>query len=111
MISESHALRRAVRIVGKTCFYCGGKSDHADHVLSTKNGGKEHAENFVAACASCNCRKGHRHLRYDWLNKALISAFINAPEVERMTSIIIDRQNNPSFANTKEFMFIYSLTQ
>lgn len=47
-----------------TCQYCGSKKDLTfDHVLPRKLGGVTSWENVVAACASCNTRKGHKRLR------------------------------------------------
>lgn len=42
-----------------TCQYCGKKSRITiDHVLPTSRGGKNTWENMVAACFSCNNKKG-----------------------------------------------------
>ncbi len=45
-----------------TCQYCGVKRNNLtlDHVLPRCRGGRDTWENLVAACNSCNERKGHR---------------------------------------------------
>lgn len=46
------------------CQYCGAKGDLTfDHVVPRSKGGVTSWENVVAACASCNLRKGSRSLR------------------------------------------------
>lgn len=42
------------------CAYCGGRADTVDHVLPASRGGQDAWENTVAACRSCNGRKGNR---------------------------------------------------
>lgn len=43
-----------------TCRYCGGPADSADHVFPKVRGGLTVEDNLVAACRSCNSRKGGR---------------------------------------------------
>ena len=45
-----------------TCQYCGSTKSGltVDHVIPRSRGGKSVWENIVAACASCNRRKGNR---------------------------------------------------
>lgn len=45
-----------------TCAYCRGKADTIDHVKPRALGGKHEWRNVVAACRSCNGRKGRRTL-------------------------------------------------
>jgi 5-methylcytosine-specific restriction endonuclease McrA len=46
------------------CQYCGAKGDLTfDHVVPRSRGGITSWENVVAACSSCNLRKGSRSLR------------------------------------------------
>ena len=46
------------------CQYCGAKGDLTfDHVLPRARGGITSWENVVAACSSCNLRKGSKSLR------------------------------------------------
>jgi 5-methylcytosine-specific restriction endonuclease McrA len=40
------------------CAYCGGRATTIDHVLPRSRGGKNTWVNTVAACGSCNQRKG-----------------------------------------------------
>lgn len=54
--SRQSLLRRDRR----TCAYCGGRADTVDHVLPASRGGGWEWANTVAACESCNRRKGHR---------------------------------------------------
>lgn len=44
-----------------TCQYCGKRSRHLtiDHVVPRYRGGKHTWQNLVAACSTCNHRKGH----------------------------------------------------
>ena len=58
-------VRRATRdgVLGRdrhTCGYCGGHADTIDHVLPRCRGGGDTWINLVAACQSCNGRKGDR---------------------------------------------------
>ncbi len=46
------------------CLYCGGHYTRSeltrDHVVPVSRGGRDHWENVVTACISCNVRKGSR---------------------------------------------------
>ncbi len=42
------------------CQYCSGAAENLDHVLPRSRGGDHTWENIVAACRSCNARKGNR---------------------------------------------------
>ena len=44
------------------CQYCGGPAESIDHVVPRSKGGPHSWENVVAACRSCNVRKGDRLL-------------------------------------------------
>ena len=51
------------------CQYCGAKGDLTfDHVVPRSRGGQTSWENVVAACASCNLRKGSRSLKSSGLS-------------------------------------------
>ncbi|MFT4783075.1 MAG: 5-methylcytosine-specific restriction endonuclease McrA [Paracoccaceae bacterium] len=51
------------------CQYCGAKGDLTfDHVVPRARGGVTSWENVVAACSSCNLRKGSRSLRESGLS-------------------------------------------
>lgn len=43
-----------------TCRYCGAHATHVDHVMSLYDGGTDSLSNLVAACVSCNLRKGKK---------------------------------------------------
>ena len=46
---------------GHQCAYCRGRADSVDHVVPRSRPGGEHSwVNLVAACRSCNGRKGNR---------------------------------------------------
>lgn len=42
------------------CQYCGSAAENLDHVLPRSRGGEHTWENVVAACRTCNARKGDR---------------------------------------------------
>ncbi len=51
------------------CQYCGAKGDLTfDHVVPRSRGGTTTWENVVAACSSCNLRKGNKSLRASGLS-------------------------------------------
>jgi 5-methylcytosine-specific restriction endonuclease McrA len=54
--------REILRRDNYTCQYCGQRSSHLtlDHVLPRRLGGAHWWDNLVAACPSCNHRKGGR---------------------------------------------------
>jgi 5-methylcytosine-specific restriction endonuclease McrA len=47
---------------GWACQYCGERADGIDHVVPKSRNGGHTWENVVAACRSCNARKGDRLL-------------------------------------------------
>jgi 5-methylcytosine-specific restriction endonuclease McrA len=51
------------------CQYCGARGDLTfDHVVPRSRGGATTWENVVAACSSCNLRKGNQNLRASGLS-------------------------------------------
>lgn len=40
------------------CHYCGARATEADHVIELANGGTSERSNYVAACKSCNSKRG-----------------------------------------------------
>lgn len=52
--------KRVLQRDGWTCQYCGGVADTADHLIPFTVSGDNSVENLVAACRSCNSRKGAR---------------------------------------------------
>jgi 5-methylcytosine-specific restriction endonuclease McrA len=57
--------REIFRRDGYTCQYCGARSARltVDHVVPRYRGGRHEWKNLVAACPSCNLRKGGRTLQ------------------------------------------------
>jgi len=47
---------------GKRCGYCGTTADTIDHILPKSRGGKHEWLNVVAACRTCNLKKGSKLL-------------------------------------------------
>ncbi|EKX46463.1 hypothetical protein GUITHDRAFT_152362 [Guillardia theta CCMP2712] len=45
-----------------TCQYCGSPATTLDHIVPKSKGGQHSWENLVAACSSCNKKKGSRLL-------------------------------------------------
>ena len=43
---------------GWRCAYCGGPADTVDHLVPYSRSGDNAMDNLVAACRSCNSRKG-----------------------------------------------------
>ena len=43
-----------------TCRYCGSSATHVDHIIPKCQKGTDADDNLVAACASCNLKKGGR---------------------------------------------------
>ena len=57
MLSRKNVLKRDHH----TCQYCGSRNRLTiDHILPKSRGGRDTWENLVAACVSCNNRKGDR---------------------------------------------------
>jgi 5-methylcytosine-specific restriction endonuclease McrA len=56
--------REVLRRDNYTCQYCGQKVPHMtiDHIIPRSQGGKHEWDNLVAACPTCNHRKGGRTL-------------------------------------------------
>ena len=51
------------------CQYCGARGDLTfDHVIPRSRGGITSWENVVAACSSCNLKKGNRSLKHSGMN-------------------------------------------
>lgn len=83
---QSQMLMAAVVSVGRWCYYCGNRADHADHVVASTEGGKHEAANLVPACETCNCTKSNRRLSLEQERAALMEAFIFAPLVEEVAA-------------------------
>lgn len=52
--------KRVLQRDGWTCGYCGGYADSVDHIVPYSQSGSNDMWNLVAACRSCNSRKGAR---------------------------------------------------
>lgn len=47
----------AQKMLAKPCFYCGGRSEHLDHVIPITKGGRHAIGNLVQSCQACNLSK------------------------------------------------------
>ncbi len=47
----------AQKLLAKPCFYCGGTSEHLDHVIPITKGGRHSVGNLVQSCQACNLSK------------------------------------------------------
>jgi len=56
------------KFTGKSCIYCGEKSESIDHVLPRSKGGLSITENCVPACLSCNEKKSSKDV-FEWYRK------------------------------------------
>jgi 5-methylcytosine-specific restriction endonuclease McrA len=52
----------AKRLLSGLCFYCGGPSEHIDHVVPVARGGSHSIGNLVGACQRCNQSKGSKFI-------------------------------------------------
>lgn len=53
------------RMLQKPCFYCGGKSEHIEHIIPIARGGAHSIGNLVQSCGDCNWSKNSR-LIVEW---------------------------------------------
>lgn len=83
---QSQLLMTAVVAVGRWCYYCGNRADHADHVIPSSAGGGHKASNLVPACSTCNCTKNKKRLSVEQERAALLEALIFAPLVEEVAA-------------------------
>ena len=63
------------RLMSSPCFYCGGKTQHLDHVVPISRGGTHSIGNLVPACQKCNQSKSNKFIT-EWrrdLSKRLLS--------------------------------------
>lgn len=52
--------KAAVKARDGRCAYCGGSAETVDHIVPRSRGGTMTWDNAVAACTTCNHRKGNR---------------------------------------------------
>jgi 5-methylcytosine-specific restriction endonuclease McrA len=52
----------AKKLLSGLCFYCGGPSEHIDHVVPVARGGSHSIGNLVGACQRCNQSKGSKFI-------------------------------------------------
>jgi 5-methylcytosine-specific restriction endonuclease McrA len=52
----------AKKLLSNMCFYCGGPSEHIDHVVPIARGGSHSIGNLVGACQKCNQSKGSKFI-------------------------------------------------
>lgn len=50
------------KLRSKSCVYCGGASEHIDHVVPLSRGGRHSIGNLVPSCAKCNMAKSNKFL-------------------------------------------------
>jgi 5-methylcytosine-specific restriction endonuclease McrA len=57
--AQHRAIRALVLIhANYRCHWCGERATEADHLIEVANGGTKEISNYVAACKSCNARRG-----------------------------------------------------
>jgi 5-methylcytosine-specific restriction endonuclease McrA len=58
--NSTHRLLREIVLAeaGYRCHWCGGLANAADHLVPIADGGTNELSNYVAACKSCNSRRG-----------------------------------------------------
>ena len=68
-----------------SCQYCGSLGDLTfDHIVPRKNGGVTSWENVVAACSSCNLKKGSRSLKQSGLT---LRKRVRIPKADELRNI------------------------
>lgn len=88
---------------GFCCQYCGGRGDLTfDHVVPRSAGGITSWENVVAACGSCNLKKGARSLRRSGLSLIKTPRVPSAEELRN-----IGRKFPPNYLHESWMDFLY----
>lgn len=64
--ADAPTTKQMADLMKDPCFYCGAKSDHADHVIPLSRGGTHDLDNLVPACAKCNFSKGAKLPAIEW---------------------------------------------
>jgi 5-methylcytosine-specific restriction endonuclease McrA len=86
-----------------SCAYCGKYADTIDHVNPQMLGGESSYENCVAACTSCNRKKGHKTLKE--LNWAI--PFKPKPPTFYATMLGKVRNNEEQFAAWETYILMF----
>ena len=86
-----------------SCQYCGSLGDLTfDHIVPRKNGGVTSWENVVAACSSCNLKKGSRSLKQSGLT---LRKGVRIPKVDELRNI--GRKFPPNHLHDSWVDFLY----
>jgi len=86
-----------------SCQYCGALGDLTfDHVVPRTHGGVTSWENVVAACSTCNLKKGSRGLRQTGMN---LRKIVKQPKAEELRNI--GRKFPPNHLHESWFDFLY----
>ncbi len=85
------------------CQYCGSKGELTfDHVVPRARGGRTSWQNVVAACSSCNLKKGSKSLRQSGMSLQKKPCM---PEAEHLRNI--GRKFPPNFLHESWMDFLY----
>ena len=86
-----------------SCQYCGSLGDITfDHIVPRKNGGVTSWENVVAACSSCNLKKGSRSLKQSGLT---LRKRVRIPKADELRNI--GRKFPPNHLHDSWVDFLY----
>ena len=86
-----------------SCQYCGSLGDLTfDHIVPRKNGGVTSWENVVAACSSCNLKKGSRSLKQSGLT---LRKRVRIPKADELRNI--GRKFPPNHLHDRWVDFLY----
>ena len=86
-----------------SCQYCGSLGDLTfDHIVPRKNGGVTSWENVVAACSSCNLKKGSRSLKQSGLT---LRKRVRIPKADELRNI--GRKFPPNHLHDSWVDFLY----
>ena len=86
-----------------SCQYCGSLGDLTfDHIVARKNGGVTSWENVVAACSSCNLKKGSRSLKQSGLT---LRKKVRIPKADELRNI--GRKFPPNHLHDSWVDFLY----
>ena len=86
-----------------SCQYCGSLGDLTfDHIVPRKNGGVTSWENVVAACSSCNLKKGSRTLTQSGLT---LRKRVRIPKADELRNI--GRKFPPNHLHDSWVDFLY----